>query len=124
MRRAMMNLRFPRRGRDRRGAVPDFVEGMNHVEETYAMTYAREAYERAGHADFDRRVAAATGSFGWQNVNLLVLSAACLAVALLTGLHHLGWWAYPLGGAGVLCAGLVLLRWRLSRRAPGRGRAS
>ncbi|MEV5240748.1 hypothetical protein AB0K89_16845 [Streptomyces cinnamoneus] len=95
---------------------PDPLEGMNHIEATYSMAHARESYERAAREEFDARVAAASGSFGWENVSLLVLFAACLAMALLTGLHHIGWWPYPFGAAAVLCAGLIGLRWRHARR--------
>ncbi|MCA6091208.1 hypothetical protein LE181_03365 [Streptomyces sp. SCA3-4] len=89
---------------------------MNHIEATYSMTDARQGYERAAREEFDERVAAASGSFGWENISLLVLFAACLAMTLLTGLHRIGWWPYPFGAAAVLCAGLVVLRWRHARR--------
>ncbi|MDX3231124.1 hypothetical protein [Streptomyces sp. ME19-01-6] len=116
--RRRLNLRFPRR----HVREPDPPEGMNHIEETYQMLYALERHENAARADIDERVATASGTYGWENFSLFVLSVTCLAVALLTGLNHIGWWAYPFGGASVLCAGLILLRWRSSQRARGRGR--
>ncbi|GGV34398.1 hypothetical protein GCM10010495_59150 [Kitasatospora herbaricolor] len=111
----MVSLR-PRRRRGREWE-PEPPEGMNHIEETYGLLHEHEEHLRAAHAGFDRRVAAASGTFGWENFSLLVLSAMGFAVAVMTALSRLGWWPYPFGAVGVLCAGLVLLRVRRSRAA-------
>ncbi|WNI17042.1 hypothetical protein [Actinacidiphila sp. ITFR-21] len=85
------------------------------------MTHQWERFERAARSDFDKRVAAATGSRGWEAFGLLVLSAGCLAVALLLALTVTGWpdWrVYAFAAPGLLCLSAVLTRWLRPPRPP------
>ncbi|MFE2916489.1 hypothetical protein ACFXI0_16245 [Kitasatospora indigofera] len=111
--RPRLTLRFRRERRPDAGPP----EEMNYIEESYVMATERERFAREARAAFDLKVAAASGSTGWENFSLLVLAAASFAVVLTRGLRHPGPWTYLFAGAGVLCLGLLLLRWWLQRRA-------
>ncbi|MFD8151323.1 hypothetical protein ACFV28_11305 [Streptomyces sp. NPDC059720] len=97
---------------------------MNHVSETLAMTHARQRYEEQARRDFDERIDAESGTFGWETFSLFVLAVGALACALLGTWRSADIRLYlPLGVLGGLCSVLILVRGAWARRRRRRSSA-
>jgi Flp pilus assembly protein TadB len=89
---------------------------MNHVEETLDLAYTLREYENQARAEFDRRVALESGTFGWETFSLCVLSLGAAVCTVLGALRGLAWLVYPSAATVVLCVTMLLSRWYASRR--------
>lgn len=102
--------------RVRRTRQPDPPPPLRHPEETITAMRTARRYERMGRQDFEARVAEESGTYGWENLSILVIALGGVSSAIL--IHRAGYFSqsiyvYALSGA---CALWVLIRWHIRRR--------